>query len=963
MRFDELQEILEDAESWPPEERDERLRRRCGGDDGLLDEARSLLAALDEDHALIDEPDPDRWLANAGSSFEQAAARLGETIDGYELLAVLGAGGMGVVYRAGQLEPVERSVALKLIRPGLASAEALRRFDAERQTLAALDHPGICRLYDAGVANDGAPYFVMELVEGEPVHDFCDRHRLTIDERMELGASICRAVHHAHLRGVIHRDLKPSNVLVGLEEDGEDDLGEGSSGSASVSRVVKCRPKVIDFGIAKAIAPSTAKEQTIAGGVLGTLETMSPEQARSSSDVDIRTDVYSLGALLHRVIVGVYPRSRRALDSGDRETVRQSIWEDEPSRPSTRADAWHDADPVASYGLTFAELRERVHGDLDWILLKALAVDPDERYQSALELASDLERSLRGEDIEAGPQSWWLRTRKFVRRNRMPVALSSALVVVLLVGALVAGVQSFRLATALDESTRQRDEARAVATFMRQLFRASDPTLQGASSEEPTARDLLDRGTERIRSDLEELPETRAALLQAIGESYLGLDRLDDADETLSEALELREEAGVSGSELAESLRGLSQLRLDQYRFEESVDLAERALQLIDEEVDPGLAVRLQTSRAFALEQLARHDEARSAYEIATRLAQDLPEVDSLRLSLAQSYAQFRVALGDHDGAAELLEDVVALLRRRQASRASVALALQRLANAYREAGRYPEGVSTLRESLMLATQALGAGHETTIIIRSGLALDLNNTSAFDEALEHHLENLELLREKHGDDHPLVALTLNNLGLTQYALSLLDEAEATFREALAIQERLVGSDHPNLAYHQTNLARVFHDRGQLALAEPLYREALAIRKAGLPEDHPALSDTLVWLGALLVDDDRAQEALPLLEQGVAIRARGSEDDNWRLVEARSWLGVCLAQLGRIDEARPMVVRSYQVLLENRGERWRRTRWALERVVRFHMVAGEPQQAEEALDELRRRYGDDALRNV
>ena len=881
VQLQDIQEILEEAESWPLEERELRLRRRCGSDEHLFEEVRSLLTALDRESPLIDDPDPDHWLSGSGQVFEDVdVARVGERIDDYLLVDLLGSGGMGVVYRAEQQEPVRRTVALKLIRPGLSSAEVVRRFDAERQTLAALDHPGICRLYDAGVAPDGSPYFVMELMTGEPCHHFCDRHTLSIDERLEIAARICRAVHHAHLRGVIHRDLKPTNVLIGSE------TGDAAGTEHSVSSS-SYQPKVIDFGIAKAIADAPDGEQTVVGGVLGTLETMSPEQARSASDVDVRSDVYSLGALIHRLIIGVYPRSRRALDSGDRETVRQSIWEEEPVRPSSRADAWHANDPQESYASTEVNLRRRVRGDLDWILLKALAIDPEERYQSALDLAVDLERSLAGDDIEAGPQSLWLRSRKFVRRNRLPVALAAALMMALLIGGVIAALQSVRLASALEESTRQRDQAQAVASFMRELFRASDPTLQAADSAEPSARDLLDRGVARIRDDLGEQPATSAALMQAIGESYLSLDRLDEAEETLTEALELRERSGAQGQELVESLRALARLRLDQYRFEEAVDLTSRATELLgdlDGLAERRLAVQVKTARAFAFEQLNRFDEARDAYESAARLARDLPAGDQLRLSLIQSFAQFRVIVGDNEGAAQLLEEVVQLLRERRSSRASLALALQRLANAYRESGRYVEGVSALRESLVLASQALGVDHDTTIVIRSGLALDLNNTSSFEEALEHHLQNLELLRAKHGDDHPLVALTLNNLGLTQYAISELDDAEATFREALAIQRRLVGNDHPNLAYHQTNLARVLHDRGQLAEAEPIYSRALEVRRAGLPEDHPALSDTLIWLGALHVDEDRPREALPLLEQGVAIRSAGSREDNWRLVE-------------------------------------------------------------------------------
>jgi non-specific serine/threonine protein kinase/serine/threonine-protein kinase len=548
--------------------------------------------------------------------------RTGGSVGPYRLLQRLGQGGMGDVWLAEQSRPVRRQVAIKVIRTGMDTSSVVARFDAERQALAMMEHPCVAKILDAGTTALGRPYFAMEYVRGETITQYCDRHRLSIRERLRLFAELCDGVHHAHQKGIIHRDLKPSNILVTVQGD----------------RPV---PRIIDFGIAKAIAQPLTDGTLLTelGALIGTPEYMSPEQADLTSlDVDTRTDVYSLGVILYELLTGKLPFDMQKLRAAGLDELRRTIREKEAPRPSTRVKQEEGSEDVAANRRTDAhKLAQTLDGDLDWIVLKALEKDRTRRYESAAAFGLDIGNYLSNEPVRARPPSATYKMRKFVRRHRIGVASIAAIALLLIGVSVLTELQARKIAGERNRADREAAAARQEADFLASLFKAPDPNLaQGATV---TARQLLARGAQQIAEKLRDQPEVRARLESIIGDVYTSLGMYGEAEPLLLSAVHLqRTVRGNADAETLTTINRLANLRWYQERFEEAEPLyrevVEQRTRTLGPEHRSTLAANFDLASLYVLQK--RYTEAESLtlriIEIQRRVlgVDDADTVDSL---------------------------------------------------------------------------------------------------------------------------------------------------------------------------------------------------------------------------------------------------------------------------------------------------------------------------------------------
>jgi len=716
------------ARGRPPEARRAFLEQVCGDDEGLMREVESLLRHHDGS-TPHDSASP-RWLGDFLDVDATGSRPLPETnprsIGNYVVRQKLGEGGMGEVYEAEQVVPVRRRVALKLIKWGMDTKEVVARFESERQALALMNHPSIASVFDAGATMEGRPYFVMEYVPGEPITDYCNKHRLTVRERLGLFLEVCDGVQHAHQKGVIHRDIKPSNVLVALLDD----------------RPV---PKIIDFGVAKATSRHLTEKTlyTELGQWIGTPEYMSPEQAEMTGlDIDTRTDVYSMGVMLYELLAGAQPFDPTQLRRAGFDGIRRILREEEPPKPSTRVRSLGHTSMSSARNrrVELLALEKELRGDLDWITMKALEKDRTRRYGSAADLAADIRRHLTNQPVLAGPPGTAYRMGKFVRRHRLAVAAVTSVLLALIVGVvgttvgLTRAVRSERVAS--EEAARARSEAsktRAINTFLQEILESASPSA--GLGPEVTVVEALDAAAASIGESFRDQPEIEASVRSAIGRTYTALGRYDAAESHLESALEIRRRVlAANHPDLVESLDLLADAVLARGDVELAEKLAREAVS-VARSLHGADRVHLCNSLdvlAWLMVGKGDHETAKALYEEALSAARDFPGEASeefvIILHNSGVAAEYR---GDFAAAGSIYRDT---LERIPQGSFNHAAGIHNLAWVAYEQGDYAAAETGFRDCLSAWATMYEDSHPTMVRTRAELAMTLVARGRLEEA-------------------------------------------------------------------------------------------------------------------------------------------------------------------------------------------------------------------------------------
>jgi eukaryotic-like serine/threonine-protein kinase len=794
----EVEELLHQAMALAPEQRAAFLDVACGSDADLRAELNSLLLVGDDlSDGFLNSPLRGVLGGQIGEIDSASGLVAGQIFaQRFELIRKLGEGGMGQVWLAEQTSPVRRQVALKLIKAGMYDEAVVQRFQSERQSLAMMDHPAIAKVFDAGTTPQGQPYLVMEYVPGLPITDYCDQHKLKIQDRLELFIHACEGVQHAHQKAIIHRDLKPSNILV-IEVDG------------------KAVPRIIDFGLAKTTAPQVSGESlfTQLGQFIGTPGYMSPEQVSlSARDIDTRTDVYTLGVVLYVLLTGLQPFESKRREKPSLEEWLRQLREEEPPNPSAKVSSDKDTSTATAEARRTEpkQLISQLRGDLDWITMKALQRDRTRRYGTPLELAADLKRFLNHEPVMARPAGAGYRLRKYIRRHRVAVGVGVGLFAVLAVFSIIQTLQ-LRETTRerdhakqeRDRANQERDRATRITEFMTEMFKVPDPSEARGNS--VTAREILDKASNEIDKALVRDPEVQSQMMHEMASTYNSLGLHARAQTLAQRALDAR--LSLHGRDDPTTLESMAQLGL----------------------------ISHQEGHDLEAENLERQALARERRVLGAEAPLTLETADDLALVLN--------TLGRYPEAEILAREVVDSSTRRLGPESALTLRAQNhLGSILFFSGHAADAEKVLRPALDVERRVWGPDHPETMKGLAMLAISLHHQNRFTEAEVVYREVLASSERVLGPEHPSTAVALGSLANMFADEKHFPQAEKLLRQALAIHLRTLGPDHPRTLIVELNLTRVLRSEGQLHEAEKMQRQILAteIRAHG-----PEYPDTLL----------------------------------------------------------------------------------------------------------------------
>ncbi|MBT8379930.1 MAG: serine/threonine-protein kinase [Ignavibacteria bacterium] len=978
-RWSKIQSLFDKALELKPSERETFLKNECGDDKELYNEVFSLLSADEKQHSIFSGSAAD-YVAVDDGTLE------GKTFGSYRAVNQIGAGGMGSVYLAERIDGVfEQKVALKVVKPGMNSHEIISRFEEERQILARLQHPNIARLLDGGISELSLPYFTMEFVEGKPITEYCDDKNLNIEERLELFKKVCKAVLYAHQNLVIHRDIKPSNILV--QDDGT--------------------VKLLDFGIAKVFEEDNEEKfLTRTGMRVMTPEYASPEQVRGET-VSTATDIYSLGLILYQLLTGCPPYEIASASALEMERI---ICLTEPQKPSTMitkiftsvSEGKQKVSPdiiSRNRKTTFPKLKKRIAGDLDNICLMAIRKEPERRYSSIAQFINDIDNHLNGLPVTARKSTASYITKKFIRRHKVGVVVTSIAVMII---ALVTVFYTIQLAEERDRAQLEAEKSKRVSEFLAGIFQVSDP--EQSKGESITARELLDIGVRRIESELSDQPEVLANMLGVTGGVYTSLGLYDNAKVLMQRSYSINDSLlGSNSPEAVKSLNDLAGLSFAMGNYEAAIEKFNNALEkrknIFGEESLE--AAESMNDLAMVFREEGMYSESEKLLENSLSIRKKLlsPKSRELAQSL-NNLAQLKVDIGEYDEAKKLFEESLRIKEENYTKiHPSVTETLGNLAFLLQQMGEYGKASELFNETLEIDKKLFGNLHPVvstdlynlasntalmgdlkaaeklyTEVLEFDkkllgkehpyIALDLNNLAGiysdkgdYEKAEELYIESLNLNKKIYGNEHPEVATSLSNLGVMYNRWRKYQLAEPLLKSALDMRIKLLGENHPSAVTSMNIYASLLTSKKKYKEAVEQYRKSLSMRIKMLGEDHPQTANAFLGLGNALIGIKNFEEAEEKIIIGLEIYQNKLPADHWNISYAESILGKCYSREGRYEEAENILLKAYDNLLDKRGKDDRLTISSVKMLIKNYELMGKKNIAQKYRQKLRKNDAD------
>ncbi len=828
-----VETIIDEVLALPVEKRENYIRERCKGNDELKNEVNLLLASITESEGWLENPEEYK-----AGLFEEASDDLaslptdhittGSTIGSYIIKEKIGEGGMGSVFRAERAgKDFTHEVAVKIIQKHRATKENIQRFRKEQQILANLKHPGIARLYDGGVTEEGFPFIIMEYVDGSPITTYCSEQNCSVAERIELFKKVLSAVQYAHENLTIHRDLKPDNILVDRQGN----------------------VKILDFGISKLLEDDDIDLTRTNAQVL-TLRYASPEQIKNGV-ITTASDIYSLGIILYKLLTGKEPFD---LDDLTRYQVEKVIVENEPSTPSS---------------IVEGSLKAKLKGDIDAILMKAIRKEPESRYRTANDFINDLNRYFEGLPVTAREDSFRYRANKFMRRHKQGVAVFSA--IVLLISALV-GFYTWRITQERNQAQLEAEKSRQITEYIKEIFRVNDPTEAQIEARDLNAIQLLNNGLERV-NNLESQPAIQSELMIVISDVFYGIGEYQTADSLLQASLSIQKQLyGESSPETARTYHNLGIVKRKQGQLDEAIEHGEIALDFFTKAPDTDYTLLADVTAELAnnYEQKGNADKALALFNQSLSYYNNktISRLDSQNVaSTSRSLGRLLAKQGDYQKAEELLQNTYQINKEFYGNtNLKVAYSANDLGTFYVNINKYEEAYSLFEESIRIKKKFLEENHPSFASTYNNMAVLQERMGNFVAAESLYNQTLSLVKVAFGQRHPATVATLSNMGSLERRRGNFARSESLYTEVLKLDQQIFGEQHRYVGTDLYNIANIKHLTGNLHTADSLFNESALILKATLPPSHPDLIKTMIDHGKLALDLEDSQKASQLLKE-------------------------------------------------------------------------------------------------